>query len=69
MDHVSIKTNQHVKYETYVINSSQDNERKPCVHFLQVTLETLSPKSKGVMALSRTISMWNIIALLKYFSR
>jgi len=30
--HVSIKTNQHVKYESYAINSSQDNNQKACVH-------------------------------------
>ena len=33
MGHVSIKTNQHVKYESYVIKSSQDKEQKQCVHF------------------------------------
>jgi len=33
MGHVFIKTNQHVKYESYVINSSKNNEQKPCVHF------------------------------------
>jgi len=32
MGHVSIKNNQHVKYESYVINSSQDNKQKAYVH-------------------------------------
>jgi len=50
---VLTKTNQHVKYKSFVINSSQDNEQKPCLHYCtNVTLVTLpfdqvKPKSKG----------------------
>jgi len=32
MGHVSIRTNQHVKYESSVIKKSQENEGKPCLH-------------------------------------
>ena len=32
MGQIFIKTNQHVKYESYVINSSQDNDQNACVH-------------------------------------
>jgi len=54
-----------VKYESYVINISQDNEQKPWVHYLQVTLVTLTfnlvnPKSKVVMALPRPESACGI---------
>jgi len=50
MGQVSIKTNQHVKYESYVINSSQDNDQKACVHIFTSELVTLplnlvNPKS------------------------
>ena len=41
MGHVSTKTNQHVKYESSVINSSQDNEQKP-----YFTLFTCDPDLK-----------------------
>jgi len=35
--------NQHVNYKTSVINSSQDNEQKLCLHFLtKVILVTLT---------------------------
>ena len=30
-DHALIKTNQHVKFESFVINNSQENERKTCL--------------------------------------
>ena len=33
MGHVSIKTNQHVKYGSFVMKSAQDNEKKPCVFY------------------------------------
>ena len=54
--------------EISVINSSQDNEGRSCLHFLQVTLVTLTlnrvnPRSIGVMSLPRPISVWTMIAL------
>jgi len=67
--HVLTKTNQRVKYESVVINSYRDNERKPfCFVVLQVTHVTLtfdlvSPKSIGVLSLPRPISTWNMKAL------
>ena len=43
MGHVSTKTNQQVKYQRFVINSSKDNERKPCLHVvLKMTLVNLA---------------------------
>ena len=36
--HVFTKTNQHVKYESFVINKFQDNKQKPWLFFTQVTL-------------------------------
>jgi len=38
--HVSLKINQYLKYESYVITSSQDNEQKACEHnfYICVTL-------------------------------
>jgi len=33
MGYVYVKATQHVKYESYVINSFQDNKQKPCVQF------------------------------------
>jgi len=58
MGHVSIKTN-HLKYESYVINSPQDNEQTPCVHLTLVTLtfNLVNPKTKRVQAFPRPISM------------
>jgi len=58
---VLTKTNQHVKYKSFVINSSQDNEQKPCLHyFTNVTVVTLpfdlvNPKSIGVLSSLRPI--------------
>ena len=40
--HFSIKTNQRVTYTSSVINMSHGNERKPCLHFLQVAFVTLT---------------------------
>jgi len=59
MGHVSMKTNQHVKYESYVKNSSQDNEQKPCEHFFTNNLVTLTynlvnPKIKRGHGLTKT---------------
>ena len=39
---VLTKTNQHVKYKSFVINSSKNNEQKLCLHYFRnVTLVTL----------------------------
>ena len=42
MDHAFIKINQHVKYESYVINSSQDNDQKALV---TLTFNLVNPQS------------------------
>jgi len=64
--HVPTKTNQHVKYETSVINNSEDNERNPL--FYKVTLvilafDLVNLKSFGFLFWPRPINMWNIKAL------
>jgi len=51
-----------VKYESFVTNSSQDNERKKLLTFFKVTLVTLTfdllnPKSIEFLSLPRPISM------------
>jgi len=61
------KSNQHITYESYVINSSQENEGKP-YFFIKVILLTLTyylinSMSIGVMLPSRPISKCNMKAL------
>jgi len=60
MGRVSVKNNQHVKYESYVIKRSHDYELKPCVNFLQVTLVTfnlVNANSKRAITSPKPISM------------
>jgi len=55
------KTHKHVKYESSVINSSEDNEQKPLI--LYFYKHDLEPKINRGLVLTKTNSMLNIKAL------
>ena len=68
--HVLAKTNQHVEYQSCVINNNQNIERKiffnnsdPC----DIDLYLVNPISIGVVTLLTPISMQNMKAVIKKF--
>jgi len=65
--HVIAKTNQHVKYESSVVDSYADNERKHFylsnVSLLILLFDPVDPKSMEFLFLPTPFSMLNIKAL------
>ena len=57
---VRTNTNQNITYESSVINSNQENERKPFFTKVTLTFNQKNLQSIEVKPSPRPISMWNM---------